>query len=330
MRPFISFCIVLLFSSLGIGLASARLVRIYSSDELAEMADVVINGIPVQLGSALDKLEKDDREKTDQSSSLPMRSMVARIKVIGTWKGEVSTEIQIRYSVLDWRLISGGIVNGPQRIGLEKNKRYRFYLKEPEEGTKYYTGVLEGDYDEGGAVEYLDEQESDASPPLLKKEAEEIASKYLKRLRPKYKIKPKLISSRYRNSGRTGWNLLFYSKQPYPYPSFTSDAKIIVHRIGGVDENSWVSAGFPRNAKEDAGKMIGKEVKLNVKRMIAKKGSDALVHSGEIFILRGVIKKISGGEIVGDFSDYMHGKASVPMQVPIDHVTAVQELISTH
>jgi hypothetical protein len=75
------------------------------------------------------------------------------------------------------------VPNGPIQIGLENDKRYRFFLK----GTSkpgIFVGVLDGQYDDGFAVIPLIDTEHDDSAYIPSTEAIQIAQRYMEKNYP--------------------------------------------------------------------------------------------------------------------------------------------------
>ena len=143
--------------------ASLLPVKAGTHDELTDRAKVICNGL-------VEKAAPTGHDSTITflgSEKFPVHIWHARIKVLAKFKGEAPPEIDLFYPQLDPAHIMG---NGPEQIDIQPGQRYRFYLKPALDG-KGFVGTLDGDFDDGFAVEPLMKNEPDGSPPLLPKEA---------------------------------------------------------------------------------------------------------------------------------------------------------------
>jgi len=149
---------------------SARIVLPPLPDALAKQSALICNG----------QVESITETGTDKTGSHPWDSvthLTAKIKVLHVFKGQAPAEIEIKYN-------SGpGLINGPIQISLEKDKRYRFFLKSGPVAP-FYISVLDGKYDDGFAVEALAPKEPDDSAYVSQTEALEIVQKWLKNQHP--------------------------------------------------------------------------------------------------------------------------------------------------
>lgn len=297
---------------------AARPVRIYDAQTLAESAEIICNGIPVKIEKTEEKIEV----KFYGGKSTPRNVVVATIRVIGKFKGEVPAEIEFRYTVPlpDDRLV----INGPDHIGLELNTRYRFYLKRPDPASQYYVGVLHGNFDDGPAVEALLADESDTQPPLLKADALAIASKYLVSALPDYQFRPEWTVT---SAKGYDWEVLFYSKEPRDYPASTNDAKVVVTRRGVIGADTYITTGAPKEGKLTAKKWVGRKVIMNANKVTRTKVAGQTLRSVEFLQLRGGIQELSSREIVGFFSKRNGKGAPFSLRIPQVDILTVQEIV---
>jgi hypothetical protein len=148
-------------------------------------------------------------------------------------------------------------------MSIEPGLRYRFYLKRVE-GEMWYAGALEGEADEGAAVQ-PDEPREGSGPLLGKEQAVEIAKAFYLRAAPWAACDPKLTIAGYARDQFPKWEVkLFSGKRKITGRADTAyDAKIIVNRDGSIDDRNSVIC--VRLADQlDAG-FTGRHVSLTVK-----------------------------------------------------------------
>jgi len=249
-RAFFSTSLALVAFAYG---AAAGRVQVVTPDELMTRASVVVNAIPLQIAPTGEHGRKGDSEA-------PTRLVLAHLKVIGVVKGSAPGEIELRYPVLDIDAFRGALINSPADIALETGRRYRFYLREaPGQGA--YVGALDGEIDDAGAVEPLDDREADAAGPLLREDAMKHASDYVKSSMPAADFSRLQVETRYRRL-EPCWSFTFYFGDPAAYPSGASDAEIVIAGDGSIDARSWVAQGIYRSAEQIDESKVGRAVRL--------------------------------------------------------------------
>ena len=126
----------------------ARPVRGWSPEELCEKSEVVVIGVVTEV--------KDTGESSNiqlgSNPPHPVKIHRAKLKVVETVKGKPVKEIVLEFAPLDYEKIKG-IVNGPIRIRLEKDRAYLMYLKKKNKNV--FVGALDGTYDDGMAIKNL-------------------------------------------------------------------------------------------------------------------------------------------------------------------------------
>ena len=154
----------------------AARVPVTAPDELLPRADLVVNAVPTRIVVTEERGNKGD-------PAVPTRLVAAHLVVLGVFKGSAPGEIDLHFRTLDVGAVRGVLINGPLDVALEPARRYRFYLRTAP-GKSWYVTALDGDLDDGGAVQPLYDSESDASAPLLRQEAAEHAADYVRSRRP--------------------------------------------------------------------------------------------------------------------------------------------------
>jgi len=277
--------------------AEARPVQQWLPDQLTDKAQIVCNGIPVKVTI------------TDQKGQIqlltnapdPIRIVSATIKVLGTIKGHVNPEIEIHYPNLDDEALRAkginGVINGPQQIYLQTGQRYRFYLN-PVPGHTWYVGALNGEFDDGFAVQELGAKESDADTPLLKDEAVKIATDYLLRQHPWFGQEFKAVLPKNFSASRPlQWTVVFYPKVPKVYPDWTSGAEIVINADRSIDADSWISARPPVTVPNPS--MLNQVVRVTymVHATAIQRPDGTTFYTGEMKVARGTLEKIEKGTI---------------------------------
>ena len=131
-------------------LASARpLGIIITPQELSDKADVVFTGAVLQVKETGLKSEK----KLGQNEPIPTKQYKALIQVEQVEKGSPSGKISLLYFSVDWDKLGTALTDGPWEIYLSEGKRYKFYLKRSSSDAENYLSVLDGEFDDGSAVE---------------------------------------------------------------------------------------------------------------------------------------------------------------------------------
>jgi hypothetical protein len=165
----VSVSLLLLFSAV----CAARLVRPWLPEELEPKATLICNGTVLSVeetGIKKDFLYPDIAPSWHQVEMV----MLAKIKVLHAFKGQAPAIIEFRYRVLAPSPHTTVVCDGPDHVNLQKDGRYRFFLK-PDDLRGGYVSVLEGNYDDNFAVEALTPTEPDDSPYLKKDDAVQFA-----------------------------------------------------------------------------------------------------------------------------------------------------------
>jgi hypothetical protein len=139
--------------------------------------------------------------------------MLAKIKVLHVFKGRGPAVVEFRYRVTDQDQPE---VDGPEHVNLQKDGRYRFFLK-PDDVRGGYIGVLEGNFDDNYAVEGLWPHEPDDSSYLRKEDAIKIALDYFKSKKVETKFDwshPHCYPPE--NTGAATWEILFFNAPKTP------------------------------------------------------------------------------------------------------------------
>ncbi len=264
----------------------ARLVRFWSPDELAAKAQIICNGIPVKVTVT------DQKSQIPESgnNSLPVRIVVATIKVLSTFKGKVGSEIELRFPALDFSALPGHVIlDGPEQIDLTVGQRYRFFLN-PAADHSWYVSALEGNQDDRSAVEPLDLHESDTNPPLFKDEATRLATDYLLQHHPFFGSDFKWVIPTFDSLvASPHWNVEFYPNG-LRYPAFTYGALVVVDANRSIDSDSYISTAPPASTPDP--NMLNMPVIVNWWQ-----------HSpSSVTISRGVLEKIADQSITLHFT----------------------------
>jgi hypothetical protein len=231
---------------------SARGVRVPGPDELAAQSTLICNGL-------VESIAEDGTDKGHVNPWESVNHFTAKIKVLHVFKGDAPAEIEIKYP-----LGPNGLGNGPIQIQLTAGARFRFFLKSGP-NAPYYVGVLDGQYDDGFAVEPLSPQEPDDSAYIPQAEAIAIAKQWVKDNHPE--LPPLVENPRLRSiDGRSGLPPvnLTYSLPPASQPALVigscypssgkwiltvmeksasgaivGDKRIIILSDRAVDKQSW-------------------------------------------------------------------------------------------
>jgi len=230
-------------------------------EKLNENAQIICMGTPLEV------VVTDQESRLvcpwSSGSSFPVRAVVAKVKVLGTTKGKVGPEIEIRYRDYDFAKMKSINVTGilPSLIHLSLGKRYRLYLN-PAAGHGWYVGAMKDETQSGFAVQELGPNEKDSDPPLLTDEAIQIATKYLQQKRPSFKLNPKWVIAEF-GAPPQHWRVEFFEHEFLSYPAFTYGAEIIVDSDRSIDSDSWIAIDPPPT---DLTKLVGKYVRILRKR----------------------------------------------------------------
>lgn len=223
--------------------AAARAVDRYTSDQLVAESDVVCNGVP-------DEIEYNGRAtrlaaSPEDTDPLAMLYKVARVRILGRYKGTVPEEIRVRYSVYDPHKRPEIIINGPGVVELRRGVRYRFFLRKPGPGTDgCYVGVRDGTYDDNRSVEQLNDGAPDDVPPFLRADAVRFAEAYIR------KHDPRFVSRRddtdFDYWAGDPWCSVEFAGPASPYPSYAPGASVKLDSTGKVLPRSYVAVGRPK------------------------------------------------------------------------------------
>jgi len=291
--------------------AQARLMYAWTSDELAEKAGIVCNGLVTDISVS------SESRPVKYESVIPdthqMKTVTAKIKVLSKFKGDVPEEIEIRYPKEDTNIS----INRPSQIDLQSGKRYRFHLKSVP-GQPYYVSFLDGKFDDAPSVELLADNERDDNPPLFRKEAIELAKQSLAGKLPDFSEEVALYNSFWRSPPQ--WQIMFYGKERSTYPQTASDAKIYVNVSDRkVDARSWYSKESPGKRTIPDEDDIGKEVIIFLLRK-SEHGERSQTYIG-------VIEKITADEISGEFADANTFPATRrPMTIVSKYIQSIQRI----
>jgi hypothetical protein len=142
----------------------ARPVRSWSAKELCDKSDIVVLATPV----TIEKTNETHDIRLGKNPPLPVVTYKAKLSVQYVIKGEGLKTLEFRFSPLDYAKLPGkGIVNGPLRIRLEKDAIYVFYLKKQKKaGQVFFTGVLEGNFDDAQGVVLVAPQSTKPTAPV--------------------------------------------------------------------------------------------------------------------------------------------------------------------
>jgi hypothetical protein len=199
---------------------------------------IVCNGKVVSLENTLEK--SSIYYPGFKSNPLPLEIWKARIKVLSTSKGKVPDEIEVRFTQIDQHPVDNRttvIADGPIEIRFMTGLRYRLFLQ-PVPGQSWYLGALDGDFDDGYAVQPLaDIEPDDSPPPLSREEAIQFAADYVKKIEPNVDIStiPPEASSW---DGK--WTVEFWSP---PARSHEAPATAVVEVVGNrqVARGTWIA-----------------------------------------------------------------------------------------
>ena len=155
----VALILVLIFLCIGQPV-SARLMTIITPEELSEMAEVVIVGTVLEVKKTSLKGEK----LLGNNEPVPTTQYRAVINVEDIKKGSAPKKIQLFYFATDWEGMREErkgehvtMIGGPLDITLAEGNRYKFYLKASASDTNSYVSILDGDFDDGRAVEEIKE-----------------------------------------------------------------------------------------------------------------------------------------------------------------------------
>jgi hypothetical protein len=231
----------------------AARVPVTAPDELLPRADLVVNAVPTRIVVTEERGNKGD-------PAVPTRLVAAHLAVLGVYKGSAPGEIDLHFPTLDVGAVRGVLVNGPLDVALEPARRYRFYLRTAP-GKSWYVTALDGDLDDGGAVQPLYDSESDVSAPLLRQEAAEHAADYVRSRRPGLDPARMQMDVHYRLS-ESAWYFSYFAADPAAYPTGASDAEVIVAGDRSIDPRSWIADRIYRSADAIDAAVVGRAVHL--------------------------------------------------------------------
>ena len=136
-------CLFLTFVSSS----SARPVKWWSPEELAERSEVIIVGQAIDIKPTG---KKGSIRLGGTNPEVPVLFYRATVQVNATvWGEKVEGTIEVEFSQVDFEK-GGRIVNGPGRFALSKGQIYILYLKQGR--GESYVGALFGEYDDNQAA----------------------------------------------------------------------------------------------------------------------------------------------------------------------------------
>lgn len=309
--PFRSPIAALLLLALSVS-ADARPIQLWSPDELAGKAEVIVNAEVVSQKATDEKINLLDRPE------FPTKVIEATVKTVHPLKGEVPPTFTFRFGAWD---SDAPIVDGPVLIRLQDGHSYRFYLKKQGEA---YVNVLHGDIDDFSAVQELPPGNEKLSP-ILENEAVTIARQVVQRLRPANPIVD--FNTSFMPYKTSEWTCTFYCKPPLSVPSFSYDAEIMVGDQRKISPRSWVGRESPREAGEFSKDDIGPLVRLTVKGDISS--GEFRAAEGNITSLLGHITSVTDVALRGRFtSQWARGEGEREVSFPRAALASVQRLFS--
>ena len=158
--------------------------------------------------------------------------------------------------------------------------------------------MLDGEFDDAPAVQPLAEGESNQNAPLSKDEALKLAAAEFRKIRPKAEIHTTIAE--FSTFGKARWNVSFFSDPPLSYPSFTSEAEIIVDGSHRISRDSWIGGEKPRAGNKLTEKDKGPRVRLTVEGDFSRKAFKPT--TGSLVSLIGVIDRIGKNSVSGTFT----------------------------
>ena len=172
-------------------LGQARIIPCFPPEELEPKADFICTATVTSI----------------EPSDDPGR-MLAHLKVLHVFKGDLPASIEFTYvprSPTEEMVPNFGSIHAD----LQKDKRYRFFLKVAE-GVYRFKGLLDGEYDDDYSdVEVLSSGEKDDGKYLTKAEATKIAQDYLAAKRPGVKFGSRYFDFHPRNAEGMFWSVYF-------------------------------------------------------------------------------------------------------------------------
>ncbi len=283
-------------------------------------APIVCNGEVIELENTLEK-GMAVLPHYEKNFCIPVEFWKAKIKVLSTFKGKVPDEIELRFPQIDQHPLNDKttiISDGPIQISLKPKGRYRFFL-EAVPGQKWYVGVVDGDFDDGYAVQPLEDKESDDSPLFLKEEALKLATDYVRLLKPNAKVSEWSIEAS--ESGLSRWNVTFWWP-PAHIHDFDPSAEIGIEGNRDIDPRSWVSDGTPLSVSNLKPGDVGREYRVYFNAGLRDSFYDTST-------LRGHFKRIVGEQVeLADVQTSDWKPRSWPtLAIPIGDIRELQRLI---
>ncbi len=127
----------------------ARLSQKPSVEELRRLSSIVLQGTVTRIEHTDGKGSK----KLPGADPLPANEIRATIHVDVLEKGSAPPDLVFHYLNVEPGVLTR---NGPIEIHLETGKRYRFYLKSVGKHHGEFVPVLQGQFDDGWAVETVE------------------------------------------------------------------------------------------------------------------------------------------------------------------------------
>ena len=202
----------------------ARVVGMWTPEELTEKSSFVCNGTPTEVVT-------NGETGTKGHALFPTVGYSAKIRVLKVLKGGPTiATITLRYFHIasGFQLVPGAVMqDGPREICLEQGRRYRLYLRRSEEQQVYVPCLMGASIDDGSSAEAFAEGQADDSKPFTIGEAVKMAEDYLKKNRPDTAIESSATFAQYWSEGCWDakpmsppyWEVTFYRKAPGGVPS---------------------------------------------------------------------------------------------------------------
>jgi len=210
--------------------AQGRRMDYRTPEQLTADAKLVCNGEVVSVSPT--NLVPETQFGTPPSP--PETVMEARIKVLHVFKGGAAGEIVFRYNVLSSTTSFITSFNVGERVQLNPNGRYRFFLL-PTRTPNIYYSVLWWSPDECYAVQTLWPNEPDDGNYLSRDELIRIATKFLHRLRPGESIDAKKSWVFANRGAASGKGMTYNVSLSTPLAKAGNSSLFVVRGDGSVD-----------------------------------------------------------------------------------------------
>ena len=304
------------------GLAQARLFKLYTPDDVAQLSSIICNGVVVSLTN----VGEEPQQQYSLSRAIHWK---AHLKILFYYKGSAPPEIDFYYTQPRRDMMDGSIF-----FTLKEGSRYRFFLN-PAPNRIGYVSALDTNIDNRWAVESLGPSEAEASPPLFRNEALQLALAFFNLNQPALSKTARQELATAGPEERAGreesfsgdadpniWTVQFWFRKGN-VQTYGPDAEVRVRGDRTTAHDSWIATTPPLTPAQLTSHDVGRLCWIRLSHQLQNDVSGSRD-------LHGLIQSVASQAIVLENVQSRSGNHHWPtLTVPLDHIRVVQPLIPT-